>query len=337
MVCKKKFLKLSYRITQMSGHLLLNQVKMICYENFQIAPLKSKIWKSSEQQHRKDGKKFPKQGSVIGLLVILIILASQVVKSEIMSYLRIIKTVFIGSSLPMKPIVNDKEKLTEEFVSFNQRYIFGPAGKFQENYVTAWSEIFNLLGGLFRWCSTKFFDFFVFTVSSFLEYEFLIFLVTVALFAALALVKLRKVLLSCYKVYEFNEYLSVFRSVQFAKLRNRLMSSRLFWYAVGFYCHALLSSVEGAEWINSCFGYSREFMRWMHLQEEYMLERAEREAAEEENVRVSTLVNSETQLAEVREYDLFEQFDYSWIIQLLTDKFQDLVQLSYNLFINMIS
>lgn len=255
------------------------------------------------------------------------IIISHVVKSEVMSYFNILKSVFVKSSL--SPIIEEGEKFSEEVMSFHQQYVYQPIRNFMEAVIFKWAELFFSISRFFVSYLWHFCNFFNSIANFFLEYMFYTVFWTSALFVTVAMMRLRKVIISHIKIPEIIKlYFEQLRSIEYSKYRDQVLSSRFFWFTLGFCCHALWIVTE-----KNYLEYYCSLMRWMNLYEESMPEDMKNFGKEEENVEVAS-DNLNTQLAEIKEYDLFEQFDCTWIIRLLTAKLQDLIKFSYGLFIS---
>ena len=264
---------------------------------------------------------FTKKDSAFGFALIALILISHMKKSEVISYLLAGKTILTESSFQMVMFLNESGKVSADFLFDYYEKAKSLTDIFIKNFNSKSNEIISWLTELHKSLFIQVRN----NLTVALPYvtdNWIYVISTVGIVSVILLilrfrtirVKYFKPSISTKSTKELNLFQYVIAIViRFLKiLHDHIFSSRIFWLVMGFCCHILWDTIES------------NFMNFIDL--------------------LNTFYTGESRSSELKENqqpppfmeepvcELFEFLSCTWIISMFSTKFNDLVELSYQIF-----
>ncbi|OXU26420.1 hypothetical protein TSAR_014900 [Trichomalopsis sarcophagae] len=306
-------------IVALADELKTNASKKLRLRGKELTNDRTNIWKSLSK--KKNGRRFTKKDSAIGFLVFLLILVSHVKRSEMISYLSAVKKILTESPFRLITFINESEKISADYVSAIQSRFsvltkrFVTSASFSWRRMQIWlSELLNLTVILADSIYVQL-NAHMLTVAEFLVAN-QVYIVSTSCFVYTVwlVIKFRKYVtnrarnFSFTPIYRFSNFhksvLTAYTEI-LRMIKERLLSSRIFWLILGF-CGHMLWSLVSADIIGLIYAYYPR---------------------NEEELDQQTLQLSEVVDAASCECDLYHQLvNYSWLFSTMCSKLQTFIE-----------
>ncbi|XP_058790788.1 uncharacterized protein LOC131663992 [Phymastichus coffea] len=274
---------------------------------------KNKSLISGMIEEKDNGRKFTKRDSAIGFVFFLMILISHVKRSEIISYLSAAKNFLLESPFKLGLLISETDNLLIDLIfTYNRDFVYS-FKRFTKHLVERWANIMLQLNHRFSSYYAPLQQ--LFNISNnFLtaNYSYVLFGVCTIL-VGVTLINIKKIWTSrLIIIKEYRRFSIIIESVgvKLAKLIliscQQVLSSKIFWFTLGFYSQILWNSIQ------------TDFYQFSTILNSYYVKNTGH-----------TLFQHLNETQEVTDYNckLFDKFhSYSWLISIFCNEFQRFVK-----------